>query len=115
MTLIRSISGIQGIISGSADEGLSPLDVAGFLAVIEKYSKEQNAGQSLRNVLPLHSDTLTLYVLAYACPHIDRKGDCPLKVIEKLPFKQKVLWINRLSKEEKGIILEHHKAYSKNR
>ena len=56
-----------------------------------------------------------LYGLAYACPHNDRKGDCPLKVIEKLSFKQKVLWINRLSKDEKEIILEHHKACSKNR
>ena len=110
MTLIRSISGIQGTISGSADEGLSPLDVAGFLAVVEKHSKEQNAGQSLWNVLPLHSDTLTLYGLAYACPHNDREGDCHLKAIEQLPFKQKVLWINRLSKDEKETILEHHKA-----
>jgi hypothetical protein len=50
--------------------------------------------------------------LAYACPHIDRKDNCPLKVIELLPFKQKVLRTNGLSKEEKEIILEHHYACS---
>ncbi len=34
-----------------------------------------------------------IYGLAYDCPHLDRHDDCPLKAIEKLPFKQKVLWI----------------------
>ncbi len=61
------------------------------------------------------TEIYTLYGLAYDCTHIDRKGDCPLKVIEQLPFKKKVLWINELSQNEKEIILEHHKACSKNR
>ena len=105
----------SGYYNQHCGEGLSPLDDSSCLVVFEKCSKEQNPGQSLRNVLSLHSDTLTLYGLAYACPHIDRKSDCPLKAIEQLPFKQKVLWINGLSKEEKGIILEHHNTCSKNR
>ena len=115
MTLIKSISGIQGTISGSADEGLSPLDDSSCLDVLEKCSKVQNPGQSISISFPLQADTLTLYGLSYACPHIYRKGDCQLKVIEKLPFKQKVLWISRLSKEEKGVILVHHNTCSKNR
>jgi hypothetical protein len=77
--------------------------------------KVQNPGQSIRTVLPLHADIHTLYGLVYACPHLDRKDDCPLKAIEQLPFFQKVLWINGLSKEEKGVILEHHNTCSKNR
>jgi hypothetical protein len=35
-----------------------------------------------------------------------------LKEIELLPFKQKIVWINALSNEEKEIILEYHKACS---
>jgi hypothetical protein len=55
---------------------------------------------------------VALYGLAYACPHIDRKDNCSLKAIELLLFKEKVLWINGLSKEKKEFILEYHKACS---
>jgi hypothetical protein len=74
--------------------------------------KEQNARQSTMNAFDFHADIYSLCGLAYACPYLDRKGDCPLKAIERIPFKQKVLWINGLSKKENEIILEHHKACS---
>ncbi len=112
MTFIKSISGKQGSISGPVGEGLSPLDVASCIDVFEKYSKVQNPGQSIRPALALHTESHTLYGLAYACPHLDRQHDCPLKAIELLPFKQKIVLINCLSKEEKEIILEHHKTCS---
>ena len=112
MVLKKSISGKQATIGDSAGERLNPLDVAENFSVFEKCSKEQNPGQSNRNAFDFHADTLTLYGLAYARPYIARKRDCPLKAIEKLPFKQKVVWINGLSKEEKKIILEHNKACS---
>jgi len=112
MTFIKSISGIRGTIGGSVCEGFSPLDVASCLDVFEKYSKVQNPGQRIRPALALHTESHTLYGLAYACPHLDRQHDCPLKAIELLPFKQKIVLINCLSKEEKEIILEHHKTCS---
>ena len=64
---------------------------------------------------PCQFACVTLYGLAYACPHFDRQHDCPLKAIELLPFKQKIVWINALSNEEKEIILEYHNACSVNR
>jgi hypothetical protein len=82
MTLIQSISCIRGTIGGSTGEGFSPLDVASCIEVFEKYSKVQNPGQSIRSALALHSEIHTLYGLAYACPHLNRQHDCPLKAIE---------------------------------
>ena len=57
--------------------------------------KEQNARQSTMNVFYFYADIYSLYGLAYACPYLDWKGDCPLKAIERIPFKQNVIWINR--------------------
>jgi hypothetical protein len=57
----------------------------------------------------------SLYGLAYDCPHLERKVDCPIKEVEHLSFKEKVKWIEGLSKEEKEAILEHHKVCSGNR
>jgi hypothetical protein len=45
--------------------------------------KEQNARQSTMNVFDFYADIYSLYGLAYACPYLDRKGDCPLKAIER--------------------------------
>ena len=112
MALIKSISGIRGTIGGSVGEGLHPRDDSSCLDVLEKCSKVQKPVHSIRTSLPLHADIHTLYGLAYACPHIDRKDNCSLKAIVLLPFKEKVVWINGLSKEEKEIILAHHKACS---
>jgi hypothetical protein len=74
--------------------------------------KELNPCNSIKSILDFHTDIHTLYGLAYACPHNDRKGDCPLKVVDQKPFKGRVVWINGLNKEGKEIILEHHKACS---
>ncbi|MEI6142586.1 MAG: hypothetical protein WCP85_25140 [Mariniphaga sp.] len=112
MTFIKSISGIRGTIGGSVGEGLSPLDESNCLDVLEKCSKVQNHGQSSRIIFNSHTDIHTLYGLAYARPRNDRKDNCPLKTIELLPFKEKEVWINGLSKEEKEIIPAHHNACS---
>jgi hypothetical protein len=101
MTLIKSILGIRETIGGSEGNRLGSLDNSRCLVVLEKCSKVQNPGQSIRTVLPLHADIHTLYGLAYDCPHLTRQDDCPLKAFEQFPFKQKVLWINGLSKDEK--------------
>lgn len=45
-------------------------------------------------------------------PSAHRLNDSPFKLVEQLPFKQKVLWVKDLSKEEKEIIFDHHKACS---
>ena len=55
---------------------------------------------------------IDLYGFAYNCPSVHRINNCPFSLVEQLPFKQKVLWINGLSNEEKELILEHHKACS---
>jgi hypothetical protein len=112
MTLLKYISASRGSTGGSEGEEMSAIDVVRCLEVFEKCSKVKNPGQIIGTALPHHADIHTLYGLAYACPHIDRKDNCPLKAIELLPFKEKVVWINGLSKEEKEIILEHHKACS---
>jgi len=56
-----------------------------------------------------------LYGLAYECPTKQRQDDCPLKMMEHLSFKEKVNWINELSKEEKKVILEQHQVCSGNK
>ena len=56
-----------------------------------------------------------LYGLAYNCPAKQRQDDCPLNVMEHLSFKEKVNWINELSKEEKKVILEQHQVCSGNK
>lgn len=50
-----------------------------------------------------------LYGLAYGCPYEGRKDSCPLNEIHHLDFKEKVKWIDDLGKEEKRLILLHHK------
>ena len=57
----------------------------------------------------------SLYGLAYDCPHLERKVDCPIKEVEHLSFKEKVKWIDHLSEKEKEAILKHHKVCSSNR
>lgn len=50
-------------------------------------------------------EEISLYGLAYNCPHLERQPDCPLKKLEHLSFQEKVKWINTLSEEEKEAIL----------
>ena len=56
-----------------------------------------------------------LYGLAYDCPYLQRKDDCPLKEVNHLSFKEKVEWVDRLDTEKKRTILVHHQVCSKNR
>ena len=56
-----------------------------------------------------------LYGLAYNCPTLQRRDDCPLKEFDYLTFNDKVRWIEGLSKEEIKTILEHHQVCIRNR
>ena len=49
-----------------------------------------------------------LYGLAFSCPYLERKRDCPFMKEDLLPFKEKVIWIQGLGNEEKIVILKHH-------
>ena len=44
---------------------------------------------------------IDLYGSVYYCPSAERLNDCQFKLVEQLPFKQKVLWVKGLSNEEK--------------
>lgn len=54
-----------------------------------------------------------LYGLAYNCPYLQRKSDCPLKEIDHLPFKAKLDWIDKLCLDKKRAILAHHQGCPK--
>ena len=56
-----------------------------------------------------------LYGLAYNCPTLQRKYDCPFMQVEHLTFIEKVNWIDGLIKDIKLKIIEEHKNCSKNR
>jgi hypothetical protein len=60
-------------------------------------------------------EKITLYGLAYSCPHLERQDDCPFMHVKHLSFQEKVKWIDNLNEEERKIILEHHQRCSKNR
>lgn len=45
---------------------------------------------------------------AYECPLQERNPDCPFIEIEHLAFKEKVDWLEDLSKRKKELIIEHH-------
>lgn len=53
---------------------------------------------------------LELYGLAYCCPEIDRKANCPFKEMDNLLFKEKTNRINGLSNESKTTMLISHKV-----
>jgi phosphomannomutase len=46
MTLIKSISGIRGIIGGQPGKGLTPVDIVNYTAAFAVFIKNQNPGQS---------------------------------------------------------------------
>lgn len=60
-------------------------------------------------------EDIKLYGLAFDCPYLDRKDDCPMQEVEHLNFGEKYLWIKNLSQDEKQRMLEKHKNCSKNR
>ncbi len=49
-----------------------------------------------------------LYGLAYGCPYIERRDNCPFKGIDQLSFKEKVEWIDSMSEEKKKSVYESH-------
>jgi len=52
MTLIKSISGIRGIIGGEVGDSLSPLDIVRFTASYATFIKKQG-GSSNTIIIPL--------------------------------------------------------------
>lgn len=54
-----------------------------------------------------------LYGLAYNCPYLQRKDDCPLKEVDHLSFREKIDWIENLSLGKKKSILIHHQSCPK--
>jgi hypothetical protein len=58
---------------------------------------------------------IEIYGLAFDCPYLDRQDDCPLKEMEPLALRKKVIWINNLSQDQKQKLIEEHKNCSKNR
>lgn len=50
-----------------------------------------------------------IYGWAYACPFMERIGNCPMKKVEHLSFKHKVKWINNLSEIEIIDMSNYHK------
>ncbi len=61
------------------------------------------------------NDENSIYGISYNCPYLLREQDCPLLKIDSLLFKNKLDWINSLSREEKHIILTHHYTCSRKR
>jgi hypothetical protein len=57
-------------------------------------------------------DDYKIYGIVYRCPVLIRKDDCPLIEIDYFPFKEKVIWIEGLSRDEKEMIMEHHRVCS---
>ena len=53
-------------------------------------------------------EELILYGIAYECPHKERKVDCPFQKIEHLSYKEKIEWLNMISKEKKTALVKHH-------
>ena len=51
--------------------------------------------------------------LAYNCPYLQRKDDCPFNEVDHLSFKEKIEWIENLSQDKKWAILEHHQVCPK--
>lgn len=48
--------------------------------------------------------------LAYECLFGKRTEACPLKGIEMLSFREKVVWIDGLSEDEKRLIWNRHRV-----
>lgn len=60
-------------------------------------------------------EDIKLYGLAFDCPYLDRKDNCPMQEVEHLPFSEKYLWIKNLSQDEKQRMLEQHGNCLKNK
>jgi hypothetical protein len=58
---------------------------------------------------------ISIHGLAYNCPVQNREMDCPFIGIDHFSFKEKVKWVEGLSKEENEAIQEHHQRCTRNR
>jgi hypothetical protein len=56
-----------------------------------------------------------LYGIAYCCPVVNRRNDCPFKGFDNLSFREKIEWIDGMSQAEKDAILGHHMSCTKSR
>ena len=62
----------------------------------------------------MHYDN-ELYGCTFGCPVQTRNKECPFNEIEHLSIKEKVIWINSLSREKRESLFEHHLFCSKKR
>lgn len=51
---------------------------------------------------------LNFYGALHECPYKKKLQDCPIKPVDDLPFGEKFLWFEKLPKEEKDAMVEHH-------
>jgi len=49
------------------------------------------------------------------CPAGKRKDDCLIRLIDDLPFLEKINWFNELPEEEQQRIVKYHEACSATR
>ena len=55
---------------------------------------------------------IIIYGMLYGCPALHRKHNCPFKKIDSLAFKEKVIVVKELSREEKEKVVEYHRICS---
>lgn len=88
-----------------------------FQAYFECRKNKRNTANALafENTILFHAgkkqllmEKSDIYGIAYGCPRMIRKKDCPLLVIEHLSFKEKVNWINELNDKKGNAILMYH-------
>ncbi len=58
-------------------------------------------------------DICWIYGIAFNCPYLERKEDCPLLTREHFSLIEKAKWITELDIKKKQSILQHHLRCSK--
>lgn len=53
-------------------------------------------------------EEIMLYGLAYECPYMRRKQNCPFSEVDHLTFAEKVKWIENLNQDIKKEIINQH-------
>lgn len=61
------------------------------------------------------NDENNIYGILFGCPVLTRNEDCPFKEIDSFSLKEKVIWIEGLTYEEKNGIMKHYWSCSNNR
>lgn len=56
-----------------------------------------------------------IYGIAFGCPHIDRKQNCPLYNMDQMLIHERADWVDSLPVNEVSRLWGHHMACSGNR